>query len=65
MPTTYGYGKKTFVQGLARACKHIAIYLVKHDKQLKLYLPPAAYTCVVGTIPCLQSIAALLNASAT
>jgi hypothetical protein len=65
MPATYGYGKKTFVQALARLCKHTAIYLVKHDAKLKLYLPPAAYTCITGTIPCLNSIAALLNQSAT
>lgn len=62
---TYGYGKRTFVQALARACKYLAKYLVKHDAQLKLYLPPAAYTCITGNIPCLNSIADLLNKSAT
>lgn len=64
MAATYGYGKKTFVQALARAARHMATYIVKHDKQLKLYLPPAIYTCVVGLVPCLNEIAALKNDSA-
>lgn len=64
MPTTYGYGTKTFVQALARLSKRMAIYIVKHDAALKKYLPPAAYTCATGLVPCLQELAALLNKSA-
>lgn len=60
----FGYGKKTFVQGLARACKRLATYITKHDKQLRTYLPPAAYACVVAQVPCLLEIAALANESA-
>jgi len=61
---TRGYGKRTYVQALARAAKHMSVYIVKHDRQLRLWLPAAAYTCVTGMVPCLNEIAALGNTSA-
>jgi hypothetical protein len=61
---TFGYGKKTFVQALARVCCHLIRYLAKHDATLKKYLPGTVYTCVVGMIPCLTSVCDLINKSA-
>lgn len=65
MPAPYGYGQKSFIQGLAILCCRIAKYLAKHDATLKKFLPPAAYTCITGTVGCLNSICELKNKSAT
>lgn len=61
---SYGYGQKTFVQGVARLARHLAKYITTHDTKLRQYLPPAVYTCVAGLVPCLLEVAALLNQSA-
>ena len=68
MPATYGYGSKTFIQGMARfACK-LEAYLVKHDSTLRTYLPGgaggAAYACITSIEPCLLTLCALKNKSA-
>jgi len=64
MAATYGYGKKTFVPALAIAAHHMAVYIVKHDKQLKARLSTGVYDCVVGLVPCLNLVAAYRNESA-
>lgn len=61
---TFGYGKKTFVQGLAKGCCYLAKYAAKHDAALKKYLPGAAYTCITGMVPCLNTLCELKNKSA-
>lgn len=64
MPATYGYGAKTFVQGAALLACKMAKYLAKHDAKLKAFLPPAVYSCITGTVGCLNSLCELRNRSA-
>jgi hypothetical protein len=64
MAVTYGYGKKKFTQALAKACKKLAVYIVKHDKQLKANLSHDAYVCATGMVGCLNTLASFLNESA-
>ena len=63
MAATYGYGKKTFIQGLARLSCHMAKYIVKYNAKLQKYLPGGAYTCVTSIAGCLNTLCALLNTS--
>lgn len=64
MPATYGYGVRTFVQGMALLACKLAKYSVKHNAKLQQYLPPAAYSCLTGAIGCLNSLCDLKNRSA-
>ena len=63
MATSFGYGKKTFIQGLARLSCHLAKYIVKYNKKLQTYLPAPAYTCLASIAGCLTTLCNLLNSS--
>jgi hypothetical protein len=62
---TYGYGKKTFQQGMARIACRLEAYLVKHDATLKKYLPAPAYACLASIEPCLIILCSIKNKSAS
>lgn len=63
MASTFGYGKKTFIQGLARLSCHMAKYIVKYNAKLQTYLPAPAYACLSSIGGCLNTLCNLLNRS--
>ncbi len=56
-----GYGKRTYVQALARLCRTLRLFITKHQSKLETYLPGDTYVCVEGLLPCLLSVEKLLN----
>ncbi len=56
-----GYGSRTYVQALARACRKLRLYIQKHQSKLEATLPGDTYVCVTGMIDCLLSVEKLLN----
>jgi hypothetical protein len=62
---TYGYGKKTFIQGLARLSCRAAKYIVKYNRQLTHFLAgnAAALACLTSMATCLNTLCGLLNTS--
>ena len=65
MAAAFGYGKRTFIQGLARLCCRIAKYLVKHNQKLSQYLAgnAPALACLTSIVTCLNTLCNLLNIS--
>lgn len=65
MAVTYGYGKKTFIQGLARLMCRLAKYLAKYNRQLTANLAgnPTALACISSIVTCANVLCGLLNKS--
>ena len=65
MATTFGYGKKTFIQGLARIACRIAKYLVKYNGKLTTNLAgdSTAIACLSSMLTCANHLCGLLNKS--
>jgi phage gp36-like protein len=65
MAATFGYGKRLFVQGLARICCKIARYLVKHNAKLTTALAgnADATACLASLLSCAVTLCNLLNVS--
>lgn len=63
MAATFGYGKKTFIQGLARVACRVSKYITKYNKTLQKFLPAGAYACLATIGPCLTTLCNLLDVS--
>lgn len=65
MATSFGYGKKTFIQGLARLMCRVAKYLTKYNAKLTANLAgePAAVACLTSIVACANTLCNLLNRS--
>lgn len=63
MAATFGYGKKTFIQGLARVCCRLNKYITKYAPTLQKYLTAAQYNCVTSLTACLTTLCNLINKS--
>lgn len=63
MAATFGYGKKTFIQGLARLSCRMAKYIAKYQPTLNKYLSGAALACISSMITCLNTLCGLINKS--
>lgn len=65
MAATFGYGKKTFIQGLARLMCRVAKYLTKYNAKLTSGLAgnAPALACITSIIACANTLCNLLNRS--
>lgn len=65
MAATFGYGKKTYIQGFARLCCRLAKYLTKYNARLTANLAgdSTSAACLVSLISCLNHLCGLLNRS--
>ena len=65
MAATFGYGKRLYVQGLARLCCKMARYIVKHNAKLTTALSgdPTAAACLTSVAACLNTLCNKLNIS--
>lgn len=61
--STFGYGKKTYIQALAKLACHMSVYIAKHNATLQRYLPGSAYTCLSSIASCLTALCNLKNTS--
>ena len=66
MASTFGYGKRTYIQGLARIACRVAKYLTKYNAKLTTSLAgdSTAITCLKSIVDCMNHLCGLLNKSA-
>lgn len=66
MASTFGYGKRTYIQGLARLACHVAKYLTKYNAKLTASLAgdSTATACITSIVTCMNHLCGLLNKSA-
>lgn len=65
MAATFGYGKKTFIQGLARLACRVAKYITKYNAKLTANLArdSTALACITSIATCMNHLCGLLNRS--
>lgn len=65
MASTFGYGPRTFIQGLARLCCRMAKYLTKYNAKLVSNLAgdATAVACLTSIVTCLNHLCSLKNTS--